>query len=443
MRYISTSSASPSVSFEEAVSHCLSADGGMFMPEYIPRFPQAFFNNISEMSLRDIAFVVASAFIGDAIDSPSLKRIVDQSFAFEAPLRHLFDDVYALELFHGPTLTFKDFGARFMARILRHFDSRRCNSRRNVLVATTGNTGAATANGLLNLEGISVSVLYPKGHLSRAQTKQLTALGGNIHPVEVMGTVEDCKRLVRDAIADPLLGSLNLTGANSINIARLIPQITFVLHAYARLREQEVANAEKASYSMPTGNMSNLVAAVIAQRCGAPIGRLIAATAVNNCLGDLINGASPESIGPEMRVKHTLVPAIDMVLPSGWPRLQSLYRGDLAAMRRDITVAPAASDTEIAATINELRARAAYTIDPHGAVALRAAMTCGTDGAPKVVFATGHPAKQLDIMTRITGCAIELPVQLTRFMALKRSPAMLPPTLPAFKKYLLSIHNKQ
>lgn len=407
------------------------------MPEAIPLIPKAFFNNIGEMSMREIAFVVATAFLGDEIDAATLKTIVDDSFSFEAALRPLPGDNYMLELFNGPTLTFKDYGARFMARLMKYLDGR-ASRRRNVLVATTGNTGAAAANGLFRLAGISVSVLYPKGQLSRAQASQITSLGENIHPVEILGSVEDCKSLVQQAIADPALSGYNLTGANSINIARLLPQITFALFAYGRLKALEVPGAEKAFYSIPSGNMSNVVATAMAKAIGVPMGMIVAATNTNDQIRPLIEGNAFAT--SRKQPIHTLAPSIDMATPSGWPRLELLYKGNLDMLRRDIVAPGAVGDEQIASTINELASEYSYAIDPHGAVAYNAVQPLAPAGTPKVVFATGHPAKQLDIMTRITGRAVELPVQLTRFMALRRHAAILPPTLPALKKHLQSIN---
>ena len=438
MLFASTNANCPPCTLDDAVNRCVAADGGMFIPGSLPRIPQAFFNNISEMTLADIAYVVATTLLGDDVPAAELKAITAESFAYDAPLVQLDQGHYVLELFHGPTLTFKDYGARFMARLMRYLDRRSGNVRRNVLVATTGNTGAAAANGLFRLDGISVSVLYPKGYLSKSQTAQFTALGENIHPVEVAGNVEDCKRLVQQAICDEGMQPYHLTGANSINIARLLPQIAFAMHAYSRLKALGVKNAESAVYAMPCGNCSNLVATVMARRMGLPCGSLVAATNANDQLRSLVAGGEG---GPRYSPVKTFAPAIDMSYPSGWPRLLSLYDGDLERMRREIVCADAVGDELIAATVNRLRERFGYTIDPHGAVAYAAAEACRADGVPTVSFATGHPAKQLDIMTRITGAALEMPVQLTRFMALKRHSSIIPPTLPALRKHLLNLNN--
>lgn len=396
MQYISTKSQSGAVSLKEAVFKCIAEDSGMFMPEKMPQIPRAFFNNIGEMSFAEIAFVVANAFVGDEIDSAVLKDIVVDSFEFDAPLKLIGGNTYILELFHGPTLTFKDYGARFMARLLREFNhgSKAC---RNVIVATTGNTGAATANGLFRLSGISVSVLYPHGKLNRTQLSELTSLGENIHPLEIAGNVEDCKRLVQMAITDPMLSECNLTGGNSINIARLIPQISFALYAYAQLKKLGIERAEEAHYCMPCGNMSNIVATAMAKKMGMPMGKIVGATGANNQLAPMLNGETNAAASPV----RTLAPSIDMTHPSGWPRLECLYGGDLDAIRRDIIASAPVSDDDIRLAMGKLHCVNDYAIDPHGAVAYEASAALDDD-CPKVVFATGHPAKQLDLVRQFS-----------------------------------------
>lgn len=437
MYFISTNSPTNSVSLKEAVDHCMAPDGGMYMPKSLPAIPKALFNTISDMSLKEIAYVAITSLLGDDVPPEELKTIVDSAFAFDAPLRKLDDNIYVLELFHGPTLTFKDYGARFMAHLMRFLDRQKSDTTRNVLVATTGNTGGATANGFYGLDGVNVAVLYPKGRLNRTQISQFTSLGENIHPLEVAGTVEDCKNLIQQAMADPTLTASNLTGANSINIARLLPQIAFPMHAYARLREAGISNADKAVYAMPCGNLSNLVGTVMAKRMGLPTGKLIAATNSNDQLSKLMSGAPDND--RKQTPRHTMAPSIDMSFPSGWPRLKKLYDGKLDDMAGDIIAAPPTNDMQIAETIKELRQQFNYTIDPHGAVAYCAAKELATPNVPMVIFATGHPAKQLDIMTKITGEPLELPVQLMRFMTVKRHATIIPPTLPALRKHILSL----
>ena len=436
MQFYSTNGQSPHASLEEAVMTGLAPDGGLYMPERIPVIPRAFFNNIGEMSLREVAYVVSSAFFGDDVPCHELKKIVDESFMYDVPMLKVAHNRYVLELFHGPTLTFKDFGARFMARLMKYLDRKSNAPQRNVLVATMGNTGAAAANGLLKVNGINVCVLYPRGVLSRPQTAQFTSLGENVHPIEVAGTVEDCKRLVQSALADASLTDFHLTGANSINIARLLPQVTFAMYAYARLCAMGGDNAAQACLSVPCGNLSNLVAATIALKMGTPMGKIIAATNANNQLAPLFDGKDAEI--PSYQPVHTLASSIDMSRPSGWPRLQHLYKGDIEAMKRDIICAAPVGDEKIAQVVSSLYRDKQYMIDAHGAVAYAAADEA-PDGAPVVIFATGHPAKQLDTMTRITGTALELPVQLTRFMSMKRHSIIIPPTVPALRKHLQTL----
>lgn len=436
MKFVSTNNSSPAVGLEDAVGSCLAPDGGLYMPAEIPVIPRAFFNNIEGMSLADIAFVVATAFIGDDIPSAELKGIVDNAFAFDAPFRRIDKDTYVLELFHGPTLTCKDYAARFMAGILRYLDGGK-NRRRNILVATTGNTGAAAANAFCSVPGVNVTVLYPKGKLPRQRTAYFTSLGENIYPVEVMGTVEDCKTLMEQAMADPAMGSFNLTGANSINVTRLIPQISYALYAYAHLKALEIEEADQALYSIPCGNLSNLVATAIAHRMGLPCGKIIAAMNGNNQLGDLMHGSVPRSYSPT----PSLAPSIDMVYPSGWPRLRALYNDNPEAMLGDIDAPQAVSDLEIETTIRNIYHSCGYALDPHTAVALVAANRPEYDGRLKVIMATGHPAKDIALTARITGTAPELPDQLTRFKNDKRHPVIIPPTMPALKKHLTNITN--
>lgn len=437
MRFISTKSSTPPVSLADAVNRCVAPDGGLYMPEAIPQLPRAFFNNIGEMSLVDIAYVIVSSFFGEEVPPSVLKSIVDESFAFDAPLRKV-GDVYVLELFHGPTLTFKDYGARFMARIMKYIDRRDTAPCRNVLVATMGNTGAAAANGLFRLDGISVCVLYPRGALSKMQTAQFTALGGNIHPIEVAGTVEDCKRLVQYALSDPSMTSMHLTGANSINLARLIPQVTFAMYAYSRLVGLGLKDAARMQVSIPCGNLGNLVAAAIARRMGLPMERIIAATNANNQLAPLMEG---EPDATSCRVLRTAAPSIDMTNPSGWPRLSYLYGGDTARMRQDITAAPPVGDEAIRATVADVALRYNYLLDTHGAVAYAAMRAVADPGAgPRVVFATGHPAKQSELIAAITGRAPGVPEQLSRFISVRRHSTIIPPTLPALRKFLYNIN---
>lgn len=432
MRYISTNANSPSVDVRKALSGSFAADGGLYMPQTLPRLPRAFFNNIGEMSMAEIAFVVASAFFAEDLDSGVIKKIVDSSFSFEAPLHPLGNGSYMLELFHGPTLTFKDYGARFVARVAGALDASRHSGHRTVLVATTGNSGAATANGLYGLPDVDVVVLYPQGVLSRMQMAQFATLGGNVHAVEVEGTIEDCKKLIRSAMADHSLEYLRLATMNSINVGRLIPQIVFSLHAYSRLVSCGLADAADAVYAIPCGNFSNLIATLMAVEMGLPCRGVAGVCNANDALGHIMRGQSM----PE-RPMATIAPSLDTVRPSGACRLRYLT-GISSACASKLMVPPCIEDREIASALLRLKTEYAYTADPHTAAAFAAAHTLDAPG-PKVVFATGHPAKSLDTMTRITGGTVELPVQLNRFMGRRRMAHRIPPTAAALRRLLITI----
>lgn len=282
MNFYSTNNYNHKVKLRDAVLRGLAPDRGLYMPERIPEFPRAFFNNIGSMSLTDIAFVVASAFFGDEVESDALQRIVNETLNFDIPLVKVADNRYSLELFHGPTLAFKDVGARFMARLLAYFNRHDYDADINVLVATSGDTGSAVANGFLGVEGVHVFVLYPHGKVSKIQEAQFTTLGRNITAIEVTGTFDDCQALVKAAFLDPELNErMKLTSANSINVARFLPQAFYYYHAYAQLASLGLP-LDKVVVAVPSGNFGNLCAGLIARFTGLPISRFIAANNAND-----------------------------------------------------------------------------------------------------------------------------------------------------------------
>jgi threonine synthase len=285
MHYYSTNGQSATATLAEAVTRGLAPDKGLYMPEKINAIPAAFFNNIEDLSLQEIAYVVANTLFGDDVDSESLKQIVYDTLSFDIPLVKVTDNIYSLELFHGPTMAFKDVGSRFMARLLSYFNKKQGNkSDVNVLVATSGDTGSAVANGFLGVDGIKVFVLYPSGKVSRVQESQFTTLEKNITALEVHGTFDDCQAMVKDAFMDSELNSaMVLTSANSINIARLMPQMFYYFYAYAQLKLQN-PNADEIVVSVPSGNFGNLTAGLIAKKMGLPIKRFIAANNTNICV---------------------------------------------------------------------------------------------------------------------------------------------------------------
>lgn len=431
MRYISTNSPGTSVSLSEATCRCVASDGGLFMPEYVPVVPKAFFNNFEEMNIRDIAYVVATTFFGDDINPELLKGIVDYAFVADAPLVELSPDNYVLELFHGPTLTFKDYGARFMSGFLdvaAAVDGRR----RCVITASTGNTAAAVANAAVGMKDVDIFILFPHGKLSRMAEAQFTTLGRNIHPIEVNAGIDECKSLVGEAIAaSDSIEDYCLIGANSINIARLLPQIVFYYYACSRLRKKGHRHVASTRFAIPCGNMGNLVAAELARRTGLQTGRIIAACAADNSAvaGEWQGGGHPAvSLAPSMSMRDS----------SNYARLLHLYGGNREDMVRDMEFS-GVDDADIIRTINYVRDRYGYTFDAHGAAAYAARLQAlGGDvsaGVPVVTLATGHPAKLLDTMTAITGASVEMPEKLACFINARRVPVhKIPPTMPALRK---------
>ena len=331
MKYYSTNRRTPEVSLREAVVASMAPDNGLYMPERIERLPDAFFDGIARLDLHRIACRVADAFFGEEIEPETLRRIVRDTFCFDIPAVRVDDGIWALELFHGPTMAFKDVGARFMARILSHFIGGRGDEHPvTVLVATSGDTGGAVANGFLGVEGIDVVVLYPKGRVSDIQEKQFTTLGRNVTALEIEGTFDDCQRLVKSAFADTeLKRRMRLTSANSINVARFLPQTFYFFHAYAQLRAQGVTSP--IVVSVPSGNFGNLTAGLFARRMGLPVDRFIAANNANDTFYEYLRTGSYR---PRPSVP-TLANAMDVGDPNNFARILDLYGRSLDALRAD------------------------------------------------------------------------------------------------------------
>ena len=328
MQYYSTNKKAQPVSLEEAVIKGLAPDKGLYMPESILRLPEPFFHHISEMSLQEIAFVVASAFFGQDIEPKRLQEIVNETLNFDIPLVKVTDSIYSLELFHGPTAAFKDVGARFMARLLGYFIEKDRKKRTvNVLVATSGDTGSAVANGFFQVPGVQVFVLYPKGKVSDIQEKQFTTLGHNITAIEVSGTFDDCQRLVKDAFMDEELNDiLFLTSANSINVARFLPQAFYYFHAYAQYKR--MGHTDEPVICVPSGNFGNITAGLFAKRMGLPVKRFIAA---NNSNDIFLQYLKTGEYTPRPSVQ-TIANAMDVGNPSNFDRILDLYDHSHAAI---------------------------------------------------------------------------------------------------------------
>lgn len=434
MQYYSTSGYAPKTTLQDAVVKGLAPDKGLYMPERIPTIPKAFFNNISEMSLQDIAYVVANTLFGDDIDSETLKKIVNETLNFDIPLVHVDGNRYSLELFHGPTLAFKDVGARFMARLLGYFNKKNGTKDVNVLVATSGDTGSAVANGFLGVDGVKVFVLYPKGKVSKIQEAQFTTLGQNITALEISGTFDDCQALVKNAFMDAELNEkLQLTSANSINVARFLPQMFYYFYAYAQLAKMNKP-LDNIVISVPSGNFGNITAGLIGKKMGLPIKRFIAANNKNDIFYQyLLNG----EYNPRPSIT-TIANAMDVGAPSNFARILDLYGNSHEAIKKEISGCTY-TDDQIAETLKETYKDTGYLLDPHGAVGYRSLLEGLKDDEIGIFLETAHPAKFKETVESIIKDEVEIPSKLVAFMKGTKSTIKLPSTFPAFKKFLMTI----
>lgn len=433
MRYYSTNGRNVTATLEEAVVRGLAPDRGLYMPERIGRLPDNFFDNIQDMSFKEISCNVADAFFGGDVPSDILHGIVCDTLSFDCPVAKVTDSIYSLELFHGPTLAFKDVGARFMARLLQHFTRNSGDARTlNVLVATSGDTGSAVANGFLGVEGIHVYVLYPKGKVSPIQECQFTTLGRNITALEIDGCFDDCQALVKSAFMDgELQSALRLTSANSINVGRFLPQAFYYFNGYARMKE--LGLADNLVVCVPSGNFGNICAALFGHRMGLPVKRFIAANNANDVFLQFLRTGRYE---PRASVR-TVANAMDVGDPSNFARIYELYGRSWEAICADISGA-AFSDDEIADTIRKVFGASGYLCDPHGAcgyAALEAGLAPGETG---LFCETAHPAKFKDTVESFTGRTVEIPEKLQAFMKGTKQSVELPAEYGTFKKYLLS-----
>lgn len=387
MQFYSTNRQCPNASIEEAVMTGLAPDGGLYMPLCIPEIPRAFYNNIGEMTVANIAYVVANTMLGDDIDSACLNDIVTDTFSFDIPLRRIDDNVYSLELFHGPTLAFKDVGARFLARIISHFSAGMTDDV-NVLVATSGDSGGAVAHGFYNVPGVKVFVLYPENGLSEMQKQQFTTLGGNVYPIAVKGSFDNCQQLVKAAFNDTLLRkTMQLTSANTINICRLLPQMFYYFYGYAQLTAQN-EDIEDVVISVPCGNLGNLTAGLFAKRMGLPVKRFVIANNSNDVFTRYLKDGK---FSPRKAIR-TVAPGMDVGNPSNFSRIIDMYNGDYNAITRDIK-GYSYSDEEIKNTIDETYSTYKYNLDPHGATAYRALRENLGKGETGIFLQTAHPSK--------------------------------------------------
>ena len=457
MKYYSTNGKAPLADLKKAVVKGLAEDRGLYMPERIEKLPQAFFNDMKNMSFQDIAYNVAANFFGEDVDADALQDIVYDTLSFDCPIVKVEENIYSLELFHGPTLAFKDVGARFMARLLGYFLRQGGSAGHktvNVLVATSGDTGSAVANGFLGVEGIHVYVLYPKGKVSPIQECQFTTLGKNITAIEVDGVFDDCQALVKNAFMDAELNQhMMLTSANSINVARFLPQAFYYFNAVARLSgECRTENVEFASarvsdavanstlntlnsklvMCVPSGNFGNICAALFGHEMGLPISRFIAANNANDVFYEFLQTGK---YNPRPSVQ-TLANAMDVGDPSNFARIYDLY-GKSHEKISSLISGATYSDEQIADTMRRCYKETGYVLDPHGACGYQALKDGLKPGEVGIFCETAHPAKFKEKVDAILGTDIEIPARLQAFMKGQKQSVPMSKDFQDFKAYLM------
>lgn len=433
MKYYSTNKNTPEVSLKEAVVKGLAADNGLFMPDHINKFEPYFFDQIQDLTFQEIGFEVAKKFFGEDIEESKLKEIVFETLNFDCPVVKVTDSIYSLELFHGPTLAFKDVGARFMARLLNHF----LNDKKdpvNVLVATSGDTGSAVANGFLGVDGIHVFVLYPKGKVSKIQESQFTTLGKNITALEIDGTFDDCQYLVKTAFLDSQLNeSLILTSANSINVARFLPQAFYYFNAYARLKQLGVLENKELVFSVPSGNLGNITAGLFAREMGLPVTRFIAANNANNVVFKYLE----TGIYQPQPSLETIANAMDVGAPSNFARILDLYNHSHKTIS-EIIKGTFYNDSEIREIVKKVYSETDYLCDPHGACGFQALNNSLSESQVGVFLETAHPAKFTETVENIIGKGnVSLPQKLAAFMKGEKKSIPLGKEYNSFREYLM------
>ena len=433
MKFYSTQQQSPPVDLKEAVIRGMPADKGLYMPELLPRLPESFFRALPGLSLPEIAWHVSRPFLAAALDDAAIRRVIGESITFETPLVAVGEGVYALELFHGPTLAFKDVGARFMARLMGRL-LKSGGPTVHILAATSGDTGSAVARGFYDVPGIHVTILYPSGKISAVQEQQIATLDKNISSLEVDGTFDDCQRLVKSAFLDEgLRKRLLLSSANSINIGRLLPQTFYYFYAAGQLARR----GRPLVFSVPSGNFGNLTAGLIAWRMGLPVSRFVAAVNANATFPTYLQQGT---FHPAPSIP-TLSNAMDVGNPSNLGRIVDLFKGDVNALRR-MVVSRSYSDEATRRAIREIYRHHGYIPDPHGAVGWLGLTDYmrETEGQSIGVFLeTAHPAKFGAVVEEETGRRLEIPPRLASFMGRKKTSRPISACYEDFKEYLLSL----
>ncbi len=430
MKYYSTNKQTPLTSFKEATILGQAPDRGLFFPERIPQVDKGLIEKISDFSDEEIAYRVIAPYVGSEIPEEKLRQIVSETVNFPIPLIQVNDSIFSLELFHGPTLAFKDIGARFMSRCLGYFvkdDSRKVT----VLVATSGDTGGAVANGFYNVDGVEVVILYPSGKVSPVQEKQLTTLGNNIHALEVAGTFDDCQQIVKQAFADKELTQKKfLTSANSINVARWLPQQFYYFFAYKQWLEKD----SPLIISVPSGNFGNICAGILAMQSGLPVDHFIAACNVNDIVSDYLE---TQQLKPRQAVA-TLSNAMDVGNPSNFVRILEIFQHQFPALKNKLS-SFSITDAETESVINEVFKKYQYTLDPHGAVGYLALQRYLAEhsNAKGIFLETAHPVKFPEAVERATGQEIKKPEHISEIMDREKVSTVISPEYEALRSFLL------
>ena len=433
MKYYSTKNKNLSADFRTAVIHGIADDGGLFMPETIPQLPAGIIDSLHSQSLQEIGMQVVSRFAGD-IEQSTLLKIIEQAINFEAPVKTLSQSLSILELFHGPTLAFKDFGARFLANSMAYFNKDE-DKELIILVATSGDTGSAVASSFYGKQGIKVGLLYPSGMVSQIQEKQLTTMGNNIKAFEIEGTFDDCQRLVKTAFLDKHIKSkFNLSSANSINIARLLPQSFYYFYAYGQVKKS--LGTTDVIFTVPSGNFGNLTAGLIAGKMGLPVKKYIAAVNSNTVFTEFLQ----DGIYKPRPAKKTLSNAMDVGDPSNFVRIEALYDKDVSKIRERI-YSDSATDQDTIATIKSIHEKYKYIIDPHGAVGCfvnEKYRKIHPGSAHSIVLETAHPAKFADCVEPALNMKVEMPARLAACLDKEKNALKISSDFDTFKESLIA-----
>lgn len=405
MKYYSLNNIAPKVSFQEAVINGIAPDRGLYFPEILSPLPNSFFDKIESLSNEEIAYNAIQQFIGDEIPEENLREIIRETLCFDFPLEKIENNIYSLELFHGPTMAFKDVGARFMSRCLAYFNSDKKGSKNTVIVATSGDTGGAVASGFLGVDGVDVVILYPSGKVSEIQERQLTTLGQNVTALEVDGVFDDCQDMVKRAFLDESLAYKNLTSANSINIARWLPQMFYFFFAYKNLKSED----KPLIFSCPSGNFGNICAGIIAKKLGLPIQHFVASTNVNDTASRFLESG----LYDPKPTKATISNAMDVGNPSNFIRIQEMYNNDLSEFKKDFS-SYSFNDDETENAIKSIYNNSQYISEPHGAVGYLG-LKKELNNHPNsigVFLETAHPIKFLDVVEPILKVKLPIPNQI-------------------------------